>query len=99
MREHLIYGAGILVGASWLMANFLFTLNLLEIAILKRPKQKLLLLLLIKFPVLYLLGFLILALKIFPAVSLLLGMSSILLVLGVLNIWSKLTKPKLNCRI
>ena len=91
------FSAGVLISAAWSMANFLFTINLLEIALLRKPKGKLLLLLLIKFPVLYLLGFLILVFKVFPALSLLLGLSSILLVLGVFNIWPKLNKPNTNC--
>ncbi len=97
LMKHLAYAAGILIGATWLMANFLFTFNLLEIAILKKPKQKLLLLLLIKFPVLYLLGFLILSLKLFPFSSLFLGMTIVILVLGVTSIWPH--KPNPSCRI
>ncbi|MFA4989645.1 MAG: hypothetical protein WC576_02615 [Candidatus Omnitrophota bacterium] len=93
------FGAGLLVSASWSMANFLFTLNLLEIALLRKPKGRFLLLLLIKFPVLYLLGFLILVFKVFPALSLLLGLSSILLVLGVLNICPRPIKRNTNCPI
>ncbi|MDD2679768.1 MAG: hypothetical protein PHO03_03080 [Candidatus Omnitrophica bacterium] len=91
------FSAGLLVGAGWSTANFLFTISLLEIALLRKPKGKLLLLLLIKFPVLYLLGFLILFFKVFPALSLLLGLSSILLVLGVFTIWPKLNKCNTNC--
>jgi hypothetical protein len=94
----LIYGVGILVGASWLMANFLLTLSLLEIAVLKKPHSNLLRLLLVKFPVLYLLGFLILSLKIFPYSSLFLGMTVIILVLGV-SIWPLKTKLNTNCLI
>ena len=95
----LVYSAGILIGASWLMANFLLTLNLLEIAILKKPRLKLLLLLLIKFPVLYLSGLLILSLKLFPALSLFLGMTVIMIILGVSSIWPVKPKPNTNCPI
>ena len=93
------FGAGLFVAALWSTASFLLTLNLLEIALLHKPKRKLLLLLLIKFPVLYLSGFLILVLKVFPLLSLLLGMSSILLVLGVSSIWSKALNCNRNCQI
>jgi hypothetical protein len=93
------FGAGLLVSAAWSMANFLFTIGLLDIALLRKPKGKLLLLLLIKFPVLYLLGFLILVFKVFPALSLLLGLSSILLILGVLHICPKLNRSNTNCPI
>ena len=100
VRRQLSFGAGILVGASWLMANFLLTINLLEIAILRRANTKLFLLLLIKFPVLYLLGFLITFWKLFPVPSLLTGMSLIIVVLGVSGIWpSKQQKSDTNCPI
>ncbi|MFH0855409.1 MAG: hypothetical protein V1869_02680 [Candidatus Omnitrophota bacterium] len=100
VRHNFAFSAGILVGASWLMANFLLTINLLEIAVLKRAKNKLLLLLLIKFPVLYLLGFLVITWNILPVASLLTGMSLVILVLGVSGIWpSKQHKPNMNCRI
>jgi len=95
----LAYSAGILIGASWLMANFLLTLNLLEIAVLKKPGFNLLLLLLVKFPVLYLLGFLILSLKLLPFLSLFLGMTVIILVLGVSSIWQLKPKYSTNCPI
>ena len=94
------YSAGILVGAGWLMANFLLTISLLEIAILKRSAPRVLLLLLVKFPVLYLLGFLVVSLKLFPVLSLFLGMSLIILVLGVSGICLlKSVKLNTNCQI
>ena len=98
MRQ-LPFSAGILVGASWLMANFLLTINLLEIAVLERTSKKLLLLLLIKFPVLYLLGLLIILRKLFPVASLLTGMSLIILVLGVSGIWPAKQKSGTSCQI
>ena len=98
LRRQFSYGAGVLVGASWLMANFILTINLLEIAILRRAKSKLFLLLLIKFPVLYLLGFLITFWKLFPVSSLLTGMFLIVVILGVSGIWpSKQQKSNTNC--
>lgn len=99
LKGNLSFSAGILVGASWLMANFLLTINLLEIAVLKRASKKLLLFLLVKFPVLYLLGFLIIARKLFPVASLLTGMSLIILVLGVCGIWPSKQKPGTSCQI
>ncbi len=98
MRRY-TFGAGLLTGAIWSSVNFYLTLNLLEIASLNKPKKKLLLLLLLKFPVLYLLGFLILMLKFFPISSLLIGISSILLVLGVSSLWPKPVTSSKNCRI
>ena len=93
------FSAGIMVAAIWSTANFLLTLNLLEMAILKRKANKLLLLLLIKFPLLYLTGFIILVRKLFPAFSLILGLSTILVVMGVLSIWSRQASPSTNYQI
>ena len=83
------FAAGILVGAAWSMVNFLLLINLLQIALLKKPDSRLTVFLLIKFPVLYLIGFLILSRKFFPSLSLLLGLSLVLLVAGALNLWPK----------
>ncbi len=93
------FSAGLLISAAWSTVNFYLTLHLLEIAALHKSKKKLLLLLLVKFPVLYLLGFLVLISRIFPISSLLAGMSSILLVLGVSSLWSKRSKPNSNYQI
>ena len=78
--------AGMLTGAAWSLINLLLIINLLKIAILQKSKLKLSMLLLLKFPVLYLLGFLILVSHIFPISSLLIGAIIILLVIGVRNI-------------
>ena len=83
------FGAGLLVGASWSVINFFFLLNLLKIAILKRSPLKLSLLLLVKFPVLYLVGFLILVSKFFYLSSLLFGSVLIILVAGAMLLWTK----------
>jgi hypothetical protein len=99
MQAKFSFCVGILVGAAWSTLNFILTINLLEMALLNKPKDKLLLLLLIKFPLLYLLGFYILINKFFPVLSLLLGISTILLVLGVLSICMKHKKPGMNCQI
>jgi len=93
-----LFAAGLLISGAWSTAGFLLTLSLLEIAVLHKPKAKLLLLLLIKFPVLYLLGFCILILRVFPIPSLLAGISSILLVLGVVILWPKVGIFSRSCR-
>ncbi len=93
------FSAGLLISCLWSTLNFALTLNLLEIAVLHKSKTKLLLLLLIKFPVLYLVGFLILFMNKFPVSSLFLGVSSIALVTGVLSIWPQRNKPNTNCQI
>ena len=81
--------AGFLTGAAWSMINFSVILNILEVALLKKDKAKLFVMLLVKFPVLYLLGFLILFCGIFPVSSLLLGCSLVLLIMGALKLCQK----------
>lgn len=89
----LIFCAGLLTAALWLVINFILTLKLLNVALLKGPKTKLSGLLLIKFPLLYLLGFLILASRVFSALSLVLGLGLGILVIGVKLIWARRTQP------
>jgi len=74
---------GILTGAAWGAINFILIINILKISVLKKDKAKIALLLLIKFPVLYLVGFLLLISGIFPVMSLLIGVGVILLIIGL----------------
>lgn len=83
------WAAGFIVGSAWSLVNFLVTLSLLKIGILEKSKSKLLLILLVKFPVLYLIGFLILILRFFPASSLLTGLALPLAVAGGIKLWPK----------
>ncbi len=83
------WALGFLCAAAWSMVNFLLTIGLLKIAILEKSKAKLSLILLIKFPLLYLVGFLLLSSKKFPVSSLLLGVLPVILVTGALKIWPK----------
>ncbi len=83
------FALGLLVSVAWSVTNFLLLINILKIAMLHKSKEKLSLILLIKFPLLYLIGFLILTSKFFPVLSLLLGVGSILLAVGVINVWPK----------
>ena len=78
--------AGLLTGAAWSIINFLTIIKILKIALLKKDKAKLFVMLLVKFPVLYLLGFLILICGIFPVSSLLLGGFLVLAVVGVIRL-------------
>ncbi len=78
---------GFVVGASWSAANLYFTINILKISILKKGQAKLSALILLKFPVLYLAGFLILTSKAFPAPSLLTGLTVLLIVAGISKLW------------
>lgn len=89
MNEFLRFIIGLFLGAGWTLANYFLTLKVLKIAILKQSKAQLSLLLLVKFPVLYLLGFLILIVRLFPIISLLLGSGLALLAAGVINLWPK----------
>lgn len=72
----MLWLAGLLVAVVWSIANFLFLVTLLKIAVLRKSRAKLIMLLLVKFPLLYALGFLILTSKVFPVASLLAGLLS-----------------------
>ncbi len=85
------FALGLLVSASWSIINFALLIKILEIAMLHKPRNKLFLILMIKFPLLYLIGFLILASKFFPAYSLLAGLGSILFMVGVIAVCPKHT--------
>jgi len=85
------WAGGFLTGSVWSTVNFLLLVNILKIAILEKEKKGLVPALLLKFPVLYLGGFLILTLEIFPVLSLLAGVSLILAVIGLVKLWPKLT--------
>jgi len=81
---------GFLIGAAWSATNLFFLIKLLKIAVLRGSKVKLSLILLVKFPVLYLIGLLILISRFFPTLSLLAGLAFSLLAAGLINIWPKL---------
>jgi hypothetical protein len=85
------FNAGFLVSAAWSITNFLVLIKILEIALLRKSREKLFLILAIKYPLLYLIGFLILTSKLFPVNSLLLGLGSMLIVVGAMGIWPKHT--------
>ena len=76
-------GLGILVGAGWGCSNLYFLTNLIKEALSpeKPNKRKIALIASVKFPLLYLLGYLILRLKYFPVLSLLSGFTLIFVVL------------------
>lgn len=88
-RGNILWALGFLAGAAWSAVNFLLTINLFKMAILKKSKVRLSLMLLIKFPLLYLLGFLLLTSKKLPVSSLLLGVLPVILVTGVMKVWPK----------
>jgi hypothetical protein len=78
------FGAGILVGTIWGCLNLYFLTNLItEIFSPGKEvkKSKVLLIALVKFPLLYLVGYVLLIIKYFPAVSLVSGFTLIFLVM------------------
>ncbi len=88
--NRLSWATGLLVSTAWSIINFLLLTNIFGIAMLQKSRKVLLAVLLIKFPVLYLIGYLILASKLFPLSSILTGLIT-LIILGVVTIWPKQT--------
>lgn len=86
--NRLSWATGLLVATAWSIINFLLLTNILGMAMLQKSKRALLAALLIKFPVLYLVGYLIIASKLFPLSSILTGLIT-LIILGVATIWPK----------
>ena len=78
------FGAGILVGTIWGGLNLYFLTNLIT-EIFSPGKEvrkgKIILIILVKFPLLYLIGYILLIIKYFPAVSLISGFTLIFLVM------------------
>jgi len=85
-KEVLYWIAGTLTGIAWFLLNFFLTKSLLEGMIAGKSKLKTLLFLLVKFPLLYLVGFLVLFSKIFSPYSLLIGVTLALALIGALNV-------------
>jgi hypothetical protein len=80
-----------IIGAGWSLLNFMLLLSILQISILEKPKKHLVAILLLKFPVLYLIGFLILNSRLFPVSGILAGLTSALLLVGAFKLWPKST--------
>jgi hypothetical protein len=80
---------GFLTGAAWSLINFLLILGIFKIILLRKDKSKLFIMLLLKFPVLYLGGFMLLIWRVFPFLSLLSGAALVLLVTGVVRLCQK----------
>jgi hypothetical protein len=103
---HFRFGGGILVGAIWGCLNLLFLTNLISEIFSpgkKVIKGKVIRIALVKFPLLYAAGYVLLAIKYFPAESLLLGFTLIFLVmfLKALGRWvlslNPSERPKAQC--
>lgn len=76
------FGLGLFLGTAWGCLNLFFITQLVvEAFSLKKPnKGKLTLILLVKFPLLYFAGYILLRLKYFPVESLLIGFTLIFLI-------------------
>ncbi len=83
------WAVGFLTGVAWAIVNFLLIINILKIALLQKDKGKLFVMLLVKFPVLYLIGFLLVVSRLFPVLSLVTGASLGLVAIGVMRLCLK----------
>lgn len=73
-KSWLWWAVGILTGLAWMLVNLVLMNNLFKVAFLKGSKKKLILLLLIKFPLLYAVLLAVLLSKKFPIAAILVGM-------------------------
>lgn len=93
----LIWAGGFITAAAWSALNFFLTTHLFQVAFLQKNKRKVIIILLVKFPLLYLLGYLILISRIFPVLSLLIGMPMVFVIIGVINLCRRQTQCR-SCR-
>lgn len=89
VRKELTWASGLMVGVIWSVANFTLTMNLFEIVLLQKDRKRITRMLLIKFPVLYLAGYLILTSKLFAIGGILTGIGITLLIIGAVTAWPK----------
>lgn len=82
MLGHWPWSLGVLVATFWIFLNFFFLFRLLDMVMNPKGKAKnrILLLSILKFPVLYAAGFFILKSRFFPIYSLLLGLTLFMIV-------------------
>lgn len=85
-----IFLGGFLTGTAWSMINFILVINILKAVLLQKDKKQISVMLLIKFPVLYLSALLILVWNIFPVFSMLLGITLVFVIIGALRLWPRL---------
>lgn len=91
MENMIRWALGFIIGAAWSAANLIFTINILKISILKKGSGRLSALILLKFPVLYLILFLLLISRAFPAISILTGLLAGLVITGISKLWLRQT--------
>jgi len=85
------WSAGFLLAAGWVCVNFILTVALIKQALIRRSKQGIYLIILVKFPVLYVGGFYVLGMKVFPVASVLAGITAMfgmLFITGVQKLWT-----------
>ncbi|MDD5634408.1 MAG: hypothetical protein PHW46_03930 [Candidatus Omnitrophica bacterium] len=85
MNAKILWIYGFSLGCIWSVVNFFLILSLLRAAMLKKNMATVWMLVLVKFPVLYLVGFLILRSGYFPVFSLLVGGFLALIITGVVS--------------
>lgn len=81
------WSLGFLAGGAWSMANFALTLGLLDIAMLRKPRKSMNTFLLVKFPVLYLVGLAVVAWRIFPITGILTGLLTSAVIMSIVKLW------------
>jgi hypothetical protein len=84
-----LWSMGILTGSLWVFLNSFFLYQLLEMGIHPKAhqKQRILVFSILKFPVLYVIGFFILSARFFPVYALLLGLTLYFVGLGI--VWMR----------
>lgn len=87
---------GVMTGFFWIFLNtfFLFQLTQMSVALSAKSKDKIFALCILKFPVLYLIGFFILKIRFFPVHSILAGLSIFLAVFLIVWIRFNARSPK-----
>jgi hypothetical protein len=90
------WGLGFLIGALWSILNFSLTITILAFINSPVSKLKVLSMLIVKFPILYGLGFFILVSHFFTTKSILWGVGTILIVMGLTILCRKLTRISQN---
>ena len=89
----LSWAGGFIVAGAWSVINLLLTVKLLKIAMFKQSKAGLRVFLMLKFPLLYLVGIGILISRVFPVESLLIGLLPLFIVMGIVKLCDR------SCRI
>ena len=79
-----MFGFGFIAGACWGILNLVLVFGLLHSLLVKQAAEKALAFMVVKFPVLYGIGFVLLISKVFPVTSLLAGFTVVIFGVGIL---------------